>query len=170
MVSVIPLAGFPAGEPVRREAEEGSIVSPPLLTQSSGRRIRITTLLAVVVVLAWSFGGDFLPPQGPVLLHVDAPVDGAVIGPDGLEVLVRFATRDRAAAETFRALLNGAEVTEDLTTAQNGAWGRLHGLLDGENVLRLEIFGRSWTGSDRLVEHVREVRVRMRRPLGLNRG
>ncbi len=133
-------------------------------------RFRIPSLVAALLLLGWAFGGSFLPPRGPVLLHVEAPPDGAVVGPQGVEVLVRFAPRDRVAAETFRALLNGAEVTDELTTAENGAWGRLHGLLDGENVLRLEIFGRSWASRHRLVEQAREVRVRLRRPLDLNQG
>ncbi len=139
------------------------------LDRSRLRRFRIAPWLAGVLLLTWAFGGPLLPPEGPSLLSVEAPLAGATVGPEGLEVLVRFAP-GRAASETFRALLNGAEVTDDLTTGENGAWGRLYGLLDGENVLRVEVFGRVWTAGDRLVEQAREVRVRARRPLDLHRG
>ncbi len=104
------------------------------------------------------------------MLHVESPRPGQVVGPDGVEVLVRFARGGRAAAETFRATLNGAEITPALTAGENGAWGRLHGLLDGENVLRVAVFGRGWAGGARYFEQVREVRFRLRRPLDTHWG
>lgn len=110
-----------------------------------------------------------LPPRGPVLIEVASPAPGAEIGMGGFELLVRFPS-ERVAAETFRARLNGADVTDLLTTGANGSFGRLVGLLPGENVLRLEVFGRAPV-SDRLwFEQVHEIRVHMRERFELDRG
>lgn len=119
-------------------------------------------LVAVIAVPA-------LPPRGPLLLEVLAPEAGEQVGIGGFELLVRFAP-DRAFAETFRARLNGADVTDLLTTGENGSFGRLVGLLPGENVLRLEIFGRAPYAGDLRFEQVREIRVWMRMPTDLDRG
>ena len=121
--------------------------------------------VALLVVSLW----PSLPPNGPVLLEVVSPRPGATIGLDGIEVLVQFPQVD-AASETFRALLNGADVTDLLTTGENGCYGRLLGLLPGDNVLRLEVFGRVPWSSDQLFEQSREVRVRMRPPQNLDQG
>lgn len=109
-------------------------------------------------------------PFGDPLLRVEAPAPGAVVGPAGLEVMVRFTDEERVAPETFRVLLNGADVTESFTTGENGSVGRLHSLLDGENRLRAEVFGRSRLAPWLLVEQGHEVRVTHRRPLDLDRG
>ena len=109
-------------------------------------------------------------PIGSPLLRVEAPIPGAVVGPEGLEVMVRFADEGRVAPETFRVLLNGADVTESFTTGENGSVGRLHSLLDGENRLRAEVFGRSRLAPWLLVEEGHEIRVTHRRPLDLDRG
>ena len=111
-----------------------------------------------------------LPPAGPALMEVVEPAPGAIVGVEGLRVWVRFPSGDRTAWETFRALLNGADVTDALRPAENGAYGDLHGLLEGENVLRLEVFGRLPWRARTLFEQAREVRVRMRPPLWLDRG
>src|SRR5262245_28603372 len=63
-----------------------------------------------------------------------------------VEVFVGFAPGGRVAWDTFRALLNGHDVTGQLTLGRNGAHGKLLGLTEGENQLRLQIFGRSWWG------------------------
>lgn len=110
-----------------------------------------------------------LPPHGPRLLEVLLPVPGAPVGLGGFELLVRFPP-EIAVAETFRALLNGADVTDQLTTGENGSQGRLVGLLPGDNRLRLEIFGRVPWATDHLFEQTRELRIRMRPPLDLDRG
>ena len=109
-------------------------------------------------------------PIGSPLLRVEAPTPGAVVGPEGLEVMVRFTDEGRVAPETFRVLLNGADVTESFTTGENGSVGRLHSLLDGENRLRAEVFGRSRLAPWLLVEEGHEIRVTHRRPLDLDRG
>jgi len=119
----------------------------------------------LLVVALW----PSLPPNGPVLLEVVSPRPGATIGLDGIEVLVQF-PRAEAASETFRALLNGADVTDLLTTGENGCYGKLLGLLPGDNVLRLEVFGRVPWSDDQLFEQSREVRVRMRPPQNLDQG
>ena len=119
----------------------------------------------LLVVALW----PSLPPNGPVLLEVVSPRPGATIGLDGIEVLVQF-PQVEAASETFRALLNGADVTDLLTTGENGCYGKLLGLLPGDNVLRLEVFGRVPWSDDQLFEQSREVRVRMRPPQNLDQG
>jgi len=121
--------------------------------------------VALLVVSLW----PSLPPNGPVLLEVVSPRPGATIGLDGIEVLVQF-PQVEAASETFRALLNGADVTDLLTTGENGCYGKLLGLLPGDNVLRLEVFGRVPWSDDQLFEQSREVRVRMRPPQNLDQG
>jgi hypothetical protein len=106
----------------------------------------------------------------PELMHVDRPRPGSVVGLEGVEVMVRFPPGSRVAVETFRVLLNGADTTAEFTTGENGAYGRLHGLLDGENRLRFEAFGRRWWLPGRLVEEAREVRFLVRRPQDIDRG
>lgn len=111
-----------------------------------------------------------LLPLGSPLLRVEAPRAGEVVGPAGLEVMVRFTDTGRVAPETFRVLLNGADVTESFTTGENGSVGRLHSLLDGENRVRAEVFGRSRLVPWLLVEEGDEISVTHRRPLDLDRG
>jgi hypothetical protein len=106
----------------------------------------------------------------PSLLSVSQPQHGAVVGIDGVVGVVRFPDGDRVAEETFRVLLNGSDVTEAFTTGSNGAYGRLHALLDGENVLRFEVFGRRWWLPGLLLEEAREVRFTYRPPQYLDRG
>jgi hypothetical protein len=134
------------------------------------RRKRVLAGLGLAAIAL----GPSLPPAGPVLMEVVAPAPGAQIGVDGVELLVRFPSDDPLGesplAETFRALLNGADVTDSLTTGQNGAYGQVSGLLEGENVLRLEIFGRTPWRPGSLFEQAREVRIRMRPPPNLDRG
>jgi hypothetical protein len=75
-----------------------------------------------------------------------------------VEVFVGFAPGGRVAWDTFRALLNGHDVTAQLTLGRNGAHGKLLGLTEGENQLRLQIFGRSWWGGQ-YVEDEQVVRL-----------
>ena len=145
-----------------REASFAARERPAMLRRLGRALIGAAALFAVAL---W----PSLPPNGPVLLEVLSPLPGAAIGLDGVEVLVQF-PQAVAASETFRALLNGADVTELLTTGENGCYGKLLGLLPGDNVLRLEVFGRVPWSSDQLFEQSREVRVRMRPPQNLDQG
>jgi hypothetical protein len=113
------------------------------------------------LALLW-FGGS--------LLELESPKAGDVVGTRGLEVVVRFPEIERVAPETFRVLLNGADVTEAFTTGENGAYGRLFALLDGENVLRVEVFAALCWPQGLFFEHEREARILHRRPLDVNRG
>jgi hypothetical protein len=63
-----------------------------------------------------------------------------------VEVFVGFAQGDRVAWDTFRVVLNGRDVTGQLTLGRNGAHGKLLGLTEGSNQLELQLFGRSWWG------------------------
>ena len=120
---------------------------------------------ALLTVALW----PSLPPNGPILLEVLSPTPGATVDLGGVELLVRF-TPEGAASETFRVLLNGADVTDLLTTGENGAYGKLVGLLPGENVLRLEVFGRVPWAPASLFEQARELHIRMRPPLHIDQG
>ena len=122
------------------------------------------TVLAGVAVLALT------SPGGPDLARVLAPRPGDVVGIEGVEVMVRLPDDGRADPATLRVLLNGADVTEQLIRGQNGAYGRLHGVLDGENTLRVLVEGASWELDDRPYEKAREVRFLVRRPLDADRG
>jgi len=133
------------------------------------RAVKLGRRALAAAGLALLIAGPALPPRGPVLIEVLEPTPGARVGLDGFELLVRFPP-ERVVAETFRALLNGADVTDLLTTGENGSFGRLVGLLPGDNVLRLEIFGRVPFAPDLLFEQARELHVRMRVPIELDQG
>jgi hypothetical protein len=137
-------------------------VRPSTLARLGRRSLAAAALVATAL-------GPSLPPRGPTLLEVLSPEPGAQVGLSGIDLLVRFPA-GAALSETFRALLNGADVTDQLTTGDNGASGRLVDLLPGENRLRLEIFGRVPWAPDRFFEQSRELRIRMRPPVWLDRG
>jgi hypothetical protein len=117
--------------------------------------------VAVALAVLWT---------GPSLLELESPRVGEVVGTGGLEVVVRFTEVERVAPETFRVLLNGADVTEVFTTGENGAYGKLFALLDGENLLRVEVFAMPHWPSGLFLEHRRDARVVHRRPLDVNQG
>jgi len=93
---------------------------------------------------------------GRCLLEVRAPHGSAVLPMGGVEVLVGFREGAMVLPETFRCLLNNDDVTERLTLGENGAGGRLYGLVEGENRIRFEVFGQGWWPG-RYFEDVREV-------------
>ncbi len=81
---------------------------------------------------------------GRPLLEFHSPRAGQLVPVGSIEVIVGFPSADRVVPETFRCLLNDRDVTPDLTLGRNGAGGSVHGLLEGENRLRVEVFGRGW--------------------------
>ena len=96
---------------------------------------------------------------GRSLLAVLSPEGDQVLAVGRVEVLISF-SEERVLPETFRCLLNSEDVTERLSLAANGVAGKLHGLVEGENRLRFEIFGESlWPG--RYLEEVREIRIQV---------
>lgn len=105
---------------------------------------------------------------GRPAIELQLPRRGARIGVEGLEVLAHFAPGRGVEPATLRVLLNGADVTAACVAGRNGLHGRLHGLLDGENRLRIEAFVRGPAGL--LVQQSRERRIHHRRPLGFDRG
>jgi hypothetical protein len=127
-------------------------------------------LASLVAASALAAAVLVLGPIGSPSLILKSPLPGEVVGIEGVEVVVGFAAEARVEPATFRVLLNGADVTPGFVTGENGAWGRLHTLLDGENVLRVEVFARRGWASGLLVEEHDEVRVVHRRPLDADRG
>jgi len=111
-----------------------------------------------------------ISPGGPSLLSVLAPRPGEVVGVEGVEVMVRLPSDGRALPDTLRVHLNGADVTDRLTRARNGAYGRLHGVLEGENVLDVRVEGPSWWLDGRPYESRHRVRFHARSPQDWNRG
>jgi hypothetical protein len=93
-------------------------------------------------------------------LEIHAPDGSQVVPLGGIEVLVGFLDEARVLPETFRCLLNNQDVTDDLTLGRNGAGGRIYGLIEGQNRLRLEVFGRGWWPG-RYLEDVREVIIQV---------
>ena len=126
----------------------------------AGRGIVAGTIAGLVVlgVVGWL--------RAPRLLEVELP-DQTEVGVAGIPILIRFDPQGHTAPSTFRALLNGADVTDQLEVAANGVHGRLHGLLDGDNRLEVAAFGRGWLG---WWESRRVMALRYRRPLDADRG
>ena len=106
---------------------------------------------------------------GPPLLDVQAPEPGGWRQVGGVRVLVRFPNQDRVAPETFRCLLNGRDVTDQLTVGANGVAGSVAPLLEGENTLELDVFGRGWWGG-RYYQDKARIRLDARVPMGLDQG
>ena len=134
------------------------------------RRLHCLWIVGAGLVGAGVVGVLALLVSGPSLLELESPKAGEVVGTRGLEVVVRFPEISRVAPETFRVLLNGADVTEAFTTGENGAYGRLFALLDGENVLRVEVFAVPYWPPGLFFEYEREARIVYRRPLDVNQG
>jgi hypothetical protein len=123
-------------------------------------RLRLFGVVALVTGLGASAAAVWLAGPGGIgervrrLLFVGAPLfevrlpgQGAEPAPAGsVELFVGFAPGGRVAWDTFRVLLNGQDVTDRLTLGRNGAHGKLLGLTEGNNQLRLQMFGRSWWG------------------------
>jgi hypothetical protein len=91
---------------------------------------------------------------GSPLLELRAPLDGQWVAQGRVEIIVQFPAVGRTSSQTFRCLLNGHDVTPDLTRAENGAAGSVLGAVEGENHLRVEVFGRPWWGGPFLEDAV----------------
>ena len=87
----------------------------------------------------------------------------------GLEVVVRFPHEERIAIHTIRCLLNGADVTDQLTVGRNGAGGQVYPLLEGNNQLDCQVFGRGWWARRYFLDGVHAA-VRVRAPLSFDAG
>ena len=98
---------------------------------------------------------------GQPLLEIRAPAPDQAVAQGGVEIIVHFPAADRTASDTFRCLLNGRDVTLSLTRGENGAAGSVLGAIEGENWVRVEVFGRPWWGGPWL-EDAQEVRFRVR--------
>jgi len=127
---------------------------------------RFASLFAVIVVLAgltWGFQADLVRfvTLGPPLMRVQTPLQAQEVPVGAVDVLIEFPDRDRVAAETFECTLNGLDVTDSLTIGRNGAVGEIIGLREGDNKIRLRVFGKSFW-SDRFVDDVRDFVVRVR--------
>ena len=122
----------------------------------------VTLLLLGAAALAWVGEGTFgerahrLIFLGTPLIDVLRPSPGQQMPFGGVQVQVGFADGERVAVDTFRCLLNEQDVTHLLTLGSNGATGSVFGLVEGENRLRIEVFGKSWW-SARYVQDARTV-------------
>ncbi len=112
-----------------------------------------SALTALVVGLVWVGEGSLIERarrlafHGAPLIEVRLPQSGQSVAVGSIEVLIGFPLGDRVAVESFRCTLNNRDVTELLTVGRNGAGGSVYGLVEGENRLRIEVFGSSWWGS-----------------------
>lgn len=110
----------------------------------------VTPILLFGAALAWVGEGSFTERTerlifiGNPLIEVQRPTPGQEIPFGGVEVRVGFAEGDRVALDTFRCLLNGRDVTDLLELSAAGATGSIFGLVEGENRIKIEVFGRSW--------------------------
>jgi hypothetical protein len=125
---------------------------------------------AALVILVASLGWLTLFPPGVQFVRIEAPAPGEVVGPGGVEVMVRFPEPGQVASETLRVLLNGADVTATFAVGENGAYGHLHSLLDGKNMIQIEVFGHVPWFSSVLVEERQDLPVVLRRRLDLHQG
>ena len=89
------------------------------------------------------FAGPLLRVENP---SVSLPSEDTSVPMGGVPLLVRFPENGRVLPDTFRCLLNGQDVTHQLTIGVNGVAGTVFPLREGENQVRLEVFGKSLWG------------------------
>lgn len=115
-------------------------------------------LLAAVLLLgaagiAWVGEGSLterayrLVFLGSPLFEVLRPTPGQQMPFGGVEIQVGFPVGDRVAVDTFRCMINDRDVTHLLTLGRNGATGAIFGLVEGENRIEIQVFGRGWWSS-----------------------
>src|SRR5512134_3104702 len=83
---------------------------------------------------------------GQPLMQIQAPLSDHEVVVGAVDVLIAFAASPRVAVETLQCLLNGGDVTSELTFGRNGAVGSIVGLHEGENEIRIRVFGKPWWG------------------------
>lgn len=142
----------------------------------------LLTCGVVLGLATWRSGTDLLRPggterfvrfAGPLLRLENPPPQGSAEPPrvmpmGGVPILVRFQTSGRVLPDTFRCLLNGNDVTHLLTVGVNGVGGTVYPLREGENRLRVEVFGKTlW--SSRYFQDTLELPINAR-PLTLDRA
>jgi hypothetical protein len=98
---------------------------------------------------------------GAPLMEVRTPEPDLELPVGTVDLLVSFVGGGRVAVETFECWLNEQNVTSSLTLGRNGATGSIVGLHEGENRIRLRVFGRSWWRGQ-YVEEQRTLVVRVR--------
>lgn len=135
-----------------------------------GSRVRAAAAVVALAVLALAAIALAARPLGPRLVEITSPEPGGEVPNQALEVFVGFPHPERTLHETLEVRLNGADVTDAFEVAGNGAYGSVVRLVDGENELRVGVFGRSWWPGGRLVEHTRVVRFRVHRPIDADWG
>ncbi len=118
----------------------------------------VLPLLCLLAVTLWQSHGSVSRAVwiGAPLLELRHPISGTRVPLGGLAVLVEFPDRERVIPGTLRCLLNGTDLTVDLTRGDNGAAGSLYPLREGRNLLRVEVFGKGRFG-DQVVEDFIEV-------------
>jgi len=128
---------------------------------------RLLALFAVTSIAlsagAWVFRAELVrfAYLGPPLMRVEAPEHGSEVPVGAVDLVIEFAGGERVVVETFECLLNGLDVTDSLTVGRNGAVGEIVGLREGDNRIRLRVFGRSlWSGQ--FVDEERDFVVRVR--------
>jgi hypothetical protein len=118
--------------------------------------------LAVVAALGFGFRDEVRSwiYTGVPLMWIQAPGRLEEVRVGSVELLISFAAGERVAQETFLCQVNGKDVTGELTVGRNGVAGNLVGLREGENRIRVRVFGRSFWGSS-YVEEERSFVVRV---------
>lgn len=121
----------------------------------------VTSVALAALLAAWVFQEELVrfAYLGPPLMRVEVPEAEVEVG--AVDLLIQFPAGERVVVETFQCLLNGLDVTESLTVGRNGAVGAIVGLREGENRIRVRVFGRSlWSG--RFIDEQRDFVVRVR--------
>lgn len=127
------------------------------------RYVALFAVTSIALSAAWYFREELVrfAYLGPPLMRVEAPGREAEVPVGAVDLQIDFPGGERVAVETFQCLLNGLDVTDSLTVGRNGAIGAIVGLREGDNRIRLRVFGRSiWNGS--FVDEERDFVVRVR--------
>jgi len=125
--------------------------------------VRLFAVIGVLLAAGWWFRAELthFAYVGPSLMRLQNPEDHSEVPIGAVDVQIEFPDRDRVAVETFECSLNGLDVTDSLTVGRNGAVGEIVGLREGENRIRVRVFGKSFWG-DRFVDEEQVVVVRVR--------